>query len=449
MSEFLNGLAEHLNGLFRGDSDNQFVTLHKLPEPLPAEFLDSASSLGDIQRARQRLTITVNQIPNASVIWHPKHQLLWDVYSSVLSKAEIGQPDVDFKTQNQLLRAEKLILEYGKQYESYQEKVSNLELEANRIRQDVKSSEGAGQTKAENKLQEIEAQLQMLNQQWVIDGKKVEIDEAYATIENLRKQSPNVYWSNLKDKFANFKRTSAELNNVYYETHFLPLDFHETLPQPSSWLEMSRFTDVDTVGWWRSFSGLKQPPAFCLEVRRIKVNRPWFVASLLTERFWRFDNKNLPILSDGKPSPKGELPAYISELLIGRVKDESKSFVSEPKVLGYIGQKVGRSPYPSIDYFADAPTDELEKKNTEPKTPEDAFLQLVYELSQGDENKIISRKNLGTELGLTKAESDQITRDLFTKGLLKRIIFNSLTITPLGIRKAKAERQEANEFKRK
>lgn len=64
---------------------------------------------------------------------------------------------------------------------------------------------------------------------------------------------------------------------------------------------------------------------------------------------------------------------------------------------------------------------------------EDRLLQLIYQLSHGDSDHILGRKNLGQPLGLSPKETKQALKALTKAGYIRPIIFNSLAITAAGI----------------
>jgi len=64
---------------------------------------------------------------------------------------------------------------------------------------------------------------------------------------------------------------------------------------------------------------------------------------------------------------------------------------------------------------------------------EDRLLQLIYQLSHGDPDHIIGRKNLGQPPGLSPRETKKALKALTKAGYIRSIIFNSLAITSAGI----------------
>lgn len=64
------------------------------------------------------------------------------------------------------------------------------------------------------------------------------------------------------------------------------------------------------------------------------------------------------------------------------------------------------------------------------------LLELIYQLSKGDANEIISRKNLGKSLGFSEKEAKQALSFLDREGMTRYILFNCLCITHYGIAEA-------------
>jgi hypothetical protein len=67
------------------------------------------------------------------------------------------------------------------------------------------------------------------------------------------------------------------------------------------------------------------------------------------------------------------------------------------------------------------------------------LLQLIYRLSGGDTNEIISKKNLGRPLGLSQQETNRLVNELVAEGMVRHILFNALCITHLGVLAAEPE----------
>lgn len=111
-----------------------------------------------------------------------------------------------------------------KLYEEYQHKFKDLQTEHARIKVELQRADSEEQMNSFSaELERVDSQLESIERKWLADGRKEEVDEAYATIEQLSKQAPIIYWSKLQDNLKKSRRATGI--RVYYQTAFLPLIF--------------------------------------------------------------------------------------------------------------------------------------------------------------------------------------------------------------------------------
>ena len=70
------------------------------------------------------------------------------------------------------------------------------------------------------------------------------------------------------------------------------------------------------------------------------------------------------------------------------------------------------------------------------------LIKHIYELSDGDTDQVIRRKNLGGPLGLSGKETKDALKELTKAGMIRYIIFRSLAITHVGVAEAKRLKRE-------
>lgn len=73
------------------------------------------------------------------------------------------------------------------------------------------------------------------------------------------------------------------------------------------------------------------------------------------------------------------------------------------------------------------------------------LLHLIYRLSHGNTNEIISKKNLGVPLGLSEQQTKRALNILANEGKIKHILVNALCITHLGVYESERSLQSAAE----
>jgi hypothetical protein len=76
------------------------------------------------------------------------------------------------------------------------------------------------------------------------------------------------------------------------------------------------------------------------------------------------------------------------------------------------------------------------------------LLYLIYRLSRGNTNEIISKRNLGKSLGLSQEQTDRAVNVLVKEGMVKHILFNALCITHIGVYEAERSTLSTTEGQR-
>jgi hypothetical protein len=76
------------------------------------------------------------------------------------------------------------------------------------------------------------------------------------------------------------------------------------------------------------------------------------------------------------------------------------------------------------------------------------LLHLIYRLSHGDTNEIISKKNLGRPLGISEQQTNRAFNILVNEGKIRPILFNALCITHLGVYEVEHNIQSTTEVQK-
>jgi hypothetical protein len=295
-----------------------------------------------------------NLIPKCTGIWSPDGRLLWDEYQLVLLRALVASQDLPPAQKAEAEAARSLLYTrdaHGEQhaspkltaYWSGQRAYIEAKLEYDRRRTAAQSSSDANVRKSwENEEASYKAKVDRAYQCWMVEGYKSEIDEAFADLERLGRDNPQVMWSQLTDDFKRARR--ADLNDQdFYVTTIWPDDafggtdwtrvdlaadqLHSLAARASSAVRHRVQQDGATPAAVKYVSG---------EVGRVEIVRPWFNATLLTGKWWRLPAGDEP-LSDGGDPPAGRVTAYTcSMLLIRRLK------VTESPTTPSLGPKVLR-----------------------------------------------------------------------------------------------------------
>ncbi|MCB8926310.1 MAG: hypothetical protein H6652_11875 [Ardenticatenaceae bacterium] len=357
MNDFFKEFYKKVVEVFKSElqSGNRFITLYDAPQPLDPNLELNHGSYQERQLAEADLITQANYIPRITSIWSSEDTLLWDVYRATLENAQIGDRKRTLNEENKLLKAQLFIERNEKLYEEYQHKFKDLQTEHARIKVELQRADSEEQMNSFSaELERVDSQLESIERKWLADGRKEEVDEAYATIEQLSKQAPIIYWSKLQDNLKKSRRATGI--RVYYQTAFLPPDFYQAGKQ-LFWFSISINVDDQNDNailrhWFRKFFDVEPQPTTSIEIAKVKIHRPWFDPTALTQPFWKF-RENGRVLSDGGDKPTGSLAAYTSELLIGRINTPKNDHEVDSKIrlLGFICQKVSKSPNPTAEYF--------------------------------------------------------------------------------------------------
>jgi len=189
----------------------------------------------------------------------------------------------------------------------------------------------------------LKQQVRAAYNRWLAGGKKL-VEEALAVIDELGRGTGE-RWMALKERLDDSKLITPE-GASYLFTKYFPGRFWD--PLSTSWINFSmKHEELHTIdeasstswggkanagfGMWSlggSASYAEQKTHFksdgnmdSLEVEliRVPIRRSWWDPTIFWDRGWKFDPQvaNI-ILSDGNFPPGGEMPAYVTALIVAR-----------------------------------------------------------------------------------------------------------------------------------
>lgn len=304
------------------DATSEFLVLANPGMPLAAESLRNPMDLWDV----------VDLVPRPTRVYQPSGERVSAVYRRLLATADlVGTQDQGLRARAQdagrvlydRYRPGKITPEYSR----YLDCEAACAAAQDALTSAKAQSQAAGSTLAPDKLRALEEALSAARQDWEQKGSRTRIAGSLGTLQKLYDQNAKVFFLNLAELLD-----KAELEDSY------PVDFH---PAPDQWLGNTGWHP-----WVFQASDLAQPapreavplglepgpgarpaPAWTrtlvlqVELKRVKVDRPWLNPGVFTNRAWRLGSgAGFPVVSNGNladPRP-GPLPLVVTGLLLAR-----------------------------------------------------------------------------------------------------------------------------------
>ncbi|NES85583.1 MAG: hypothetical protein F6K63_27710 [Moorea sp. SIO1G6] len=348
--------------LLYSESEDTFLTFQNptlpvSPRDLSFRLTQSESDLTpqEALNASADFARLVNLIPAYSSIWSSDGRMLWDEYKILLNQALVASQTLT-EAQKAELQAARDLLYDKKQvtdvlgtreelidspklaaYKQYQNAYLDAQIEYNEQKLTAENSTDP-QVKQDWLLNEPTYKIRVNHaySDWIAKGYKEEVEEAFADIERLTGNNPQIAWADWKQAFRQSLLT--DLNNQdFYETHFWPGDFFQPNSQ-TQWttvnLDASEIAALtakapDSIRRMISRSGSTTDDSQALdldishlsvELTRVEIIRPWFTPSIFRSRCWKWPDAREP-LSDGQEPPQGSLLGYTVSMIFARNLD--------------------------------------------------------------------------------------------------------------------------------
>lgn len=347
MSKESIAILEKIRQIYDHDDDHTFLTVNPVAIPLSYDDLSfddkmSADAIRQSQKRAADFSTIVNYIPQKSPVWTHNSNLIWDVYNLILYQTEWAQNTLSKKQEKKLNAAQKRLYtkkqdgtlqpspslrDYRKFEKKYYECLEQYNTE--RITAEYSSDESV-KNRWESKKEQLERNKEQARLEWVGRGQKAKIEQAFATIDRLTRQAPELLWDTWREQFDRAKETESDRD--FYRTHFIPSEIHQNELE-DSWTKITLGSDeiknlvtqanqnisgVINSGFLdSSLQANLEIERLSVELARVDLVRPWFAPELFTNRTWRWTHDREP-LSTGGESPKGSLPAYPVALIFAR-----------------------------------------------------------------------------------------------------------------------------------
>lgn len=278
-----------------------------------------------------------NTLPQGTLFQPSQGNMLWDVYQGLLNSAQVAQGSLTAAQTAALQAAQAVLSTQGPNgvlvdtpalvaYKQYQQ--AYFVANQNYNNQEITASASAdpkvqaawqngGQTAAQAAVTAAESD-------WEAKGFKTQVEEAQATVHTLGSQSPQLKWESwqaLCNPDTDFPTDPTD--GQFGPTVFAPCD---VINQPA-WPNFSiAGADIPNLvsqappqltNIFGTTSGSSTIDSLSFEFCKVGLVRPWFSPDLFAARFWRFSDPTVQ-LSDGNDPSSGNLPAYITAVVLAR-----------------------------------------------------------------------------------------------------------------------------------
>lgn len=310
--------------------------------PLSAIILDvrDLAGLTDPSTGREfhtlaELSLLLNTIPTGP-LWQPTgNTYLWDVYGEILTTAQLASSVWTDADQASYRKAVDLLYEKADgslaasptvvAYEQFKDAWSALDKEYRNRKASVDNTADAAVRARWREEDEprLAAEMTELEQRWLVEGHRFEVEEARRTLNGLARRLPQAMFAELRRAF------DPATPEIYFQhdarfgrfvpTYLRPSDF----PMGAWWSidlnqhELIRYLDQATNDLRERLDpGSPVNDWLRLEYCSVGVERPWDISQVFHWRSWRFPDPDR-LLCDG-PAGHGSCPAYIVGLVLMR-----------------------------------------------------------------------------------------------------------------------------------
>lgn len=181
---------------------------------------------------------------------------------------------------------------------------------------------------------------------WVSEGYKEDVEKLSAYIKQVSQRSMSLLKADLEAQMRGALLNEPQSGSNYYITNLYPSNFINT---NEGWTEIIFSSDSINkyefehahnttaqasfkFGWWTVKGGADKIEKKSIDekltsdnfmmkfkITQAMLGRGWFAPDFLTNQCWDWDQNLFGLLSDGKPSPTGKLPAFTTTAIF--IKD--------------------------------------------------------------------------------------------------------------------------------
>ncbi|GJL59738.1 MAG: hypothetical protein NPIRA03_25950 [Nitrospirales bacterium] len=343
------------------EKEGTFLSFPVTPLAYTKEDLDffSQETGSDLLQSKANLSAfstLVNLIPHDEV-WLPTDaRFLWNELEYVLREGTLASstrtPEEEVAYQEALtvlkVPGEGGLLQDSPKvrvYNQYKDAYIMTEQEYMEARSTGETTEDETEKKRWREIDEpaFRAKLKDLDNQWILEGYKNEVNIARSQYQNLGAKSPTITWDEWKGCFNQDldSETNAQDNFTVFPSSFTPsnaLEEGSWNPFSLSETEIKALVNEAPADLRKRFSAdgkVSSMKSVTLEFSSAAIKRSWFDSEIFRARFWRLSDAN-KVFSDGGNPPSGDCPAYVTAIVFARKvvveEKQSQPTSSNPKM---------------------------------------------------------------------------------------------------------------------
>lgn len=316
----------------------------------------SQETAEDLIQSKENLhafSTLVNLIPSDEAWLPTETRFLWDEYENILDQGicatstRTPAEEKAFQEAKAYLKVpgEGGIMQDSPQVQVYKQYKDAYIITEQEFMEARSTGEAANDVAEKKKWREIDepafrARLQELENQWVLEGNKNEVEIAQSKLVLLGAKSPILTWAEWQAQFnpdLNSETGISDLSRVF-PTSIAPSNALEEGAWKSfslSEAEVNLLVNEAPEELRRRFSASGKASSIksmALEFSSAAINRSWFDSELFRSRFWKLSD-TAKVISDGGRPPSGQCPSYVTAIVFARkvVVEQKQATPTKPK----------------------------------------------------------------------------------------------------------------------
>jgi hypothetical protein len=337
------------------ETDGTFLSFPALT-PLsysPDELSFSASATSASATAYSDFCRFANALPTGVVFQPALDTLLWDLYQSIFTNAQLAQSGLTPQQTAALQAADAYLYtqasdgtrspspqlvaynQYQQAYLQAQQDYKSQQLTA------LASTDPTVQSQWQNTTEpQLRAAVQTAETNWEQQGFKAQVEQALTVELNSAALSPTLLWqtwSGLLNSDLDVLTDPAS-NATFAPTALAPSDILAQTSWPTFTLSSPEIAQLvsqapaELSSALSTAAGASNIQSLSFEFCSVALVRPWFSPAVFNAHFWRFSDPSMQ-LSDGGNPPQGQWPAYVTGLVLARniVEQDVAAATTQPQ----------------------------------------------------------------------------------------------------------------------
>jgi hypothetical protein len=278
----------------------------------------------------------VNRVPGNSIWEDIEERYLWDQYDEVLKTAKLAvstrspAEEADYAKALQFLYLQNPDGTRSDQppviaYNQFKDAWYLAQQSYNNQKIDAELSTDVAVQRRWKEAQEplLRSQIQTIEQRWLAEGYKIQVEDARRIQTTLGSKSPSQTWAQWQSLFNRDIDTKTDTNQLRFAiTGFAPSNAIESAWQQFTLSEGEVNALINQAPI--EIRNRLQPNAVDLDIESmsfeftsVAITRSWFSSEAFKARFWQFYDSTRQ-LSDGQIPAKGACPGYVAALVFAR-----------------------------------------------------------------------------------------------------------------------------------